>query len=103
MMRVRITSQNERKDTVMRRKYWYAVAFVAMTILGAQEVQANRISEVVGARANARSGGPLSEHDVWLLERYGALSGTPGYSNGYKRKYKTRRRRLRRPRWNYNH
>jgi hypothetical protein len=28
------------------------------------------------ARANARAGGPLSEHDAELLERYGCLSGT---------------------------
>lgn len=28
------------------------------------------------ARANARAGGPVSEHDAYLLERHGCLSGT---------------------------
>jgi hypothetical protein len=28
------------------------------------------------ARANARAGGPVSERDAELLERYGCLSGT---------------------------
>lgn len=33
-------------------------------------------SELVGARANARAGGPVSERDAELLDRYGCLSGT---------------------------
>ncbi len=32
--------------------------------------------ELEHARANARAGGPLSERDVELLERWGCLSGT---------------------------
>jgi hypothetical protein len=32
--------------------------------------------EVEHARANARAGGPVSERDAELLERYGCLSGT---------------------------
>ena len=32
--------------------------------------------EVESARANARAGGPVSERDAELLERYGCLSGT---------------------------
>jgi hypothetical protein len=32
--------------------------------------------EVEAARANARAGGPVSERDAELLERYGCLSGT---------------------------
>jgi hypothetical protein len=32
--------------------------------------------ELESARANARAGGPLSERDKELLERYGCLSGT---------------------------
>ena len=36
--------------------------------------------ELEAARANARAGGPVSERDAELLERYGCLSGT---RNGY--------------------
>ncbi len=32
--------------------------------------------ELEHARANARAGGPVSERDAELLERYGCLSGT---------------------------
>lgn len=32
--------------------------------------------ELEHARANARAGGPVSEQDAELLERYGCLSGT---------------------------
>jgi hypothetical protein len=32
--------------------------------------------ELESARANARAGGPVSERDAELLERYGCLSGT---------------------------
>lgn len=32
--------------------------------------------ELEHARANARAGGPISERDAELLERYGCLSGT---------------------------
>lgn len=35
--------------------------------------------EVEHARANARAGGPVSERDAELLDRYGALSGTPDW------------------------
>ena len=37
---------------------------------------AQRPSEVEGARANARAGGPTNARDAELLDRYGALSGT---------------------------
>lgn len=33
-------------------------------------------AELEHARANARAGGPISERDKELLERYGCLSGT---------------------------
>jgi hypothetical protein len=33
-------------------------------------------AELEHARANARAGGPVSERDAELLERYGCLSGT---------------------------
>jgi hypothetical protein len=52
--------------------------------------QADNYWEVENARANARAGGPVSERDAELLDRYGALSGTPDWrarapaSYGYK-------------------
>jgi hypothetical protein len=58
----------------------------------ASVAQADNYWEVENARANARAGGPVSERDAELLDRYGALSGTPdwrarapapyGYKNG---------------------
>lgn len=33
-------------------------------------------AELEHARANARAGGPISDRDAELLERYGCLSGT---------------------------
>jgi len=54
-------------------------------------------AEVVSARANARAGGPLSERDAELLERWGCLSGTRSafcQPRAYRR-YKRRRRRRR--------
>ena len=33
-------------------------------------------AELEHTRANARAGGPISERDAELLERYGCLSGT---------------------------
>ncbi|CAN1721477.1 YARHG domain-containing protein [Hyphomicrobium sp. 1Nfss2.1] len=42
--------------------------------------------ELEHARANARAGGPVSERDAELLERYGCLSGTnsPVCRQGYR-------------------
>ncbi len=86
----------------MNRIRWCAIALATMTFMGANDAQANRISEVVGARANARAGGPISAHDAWILERYGALSGTRYYSRGhYKRRYKRRSKRYWRRRYGY--
>ncbi len=33
-------------------------------------------ADVEHARMNALAGGPVSEYDAWLLERYGCYSGT---------------------------
>lgn len=38
--------------------------------------QADSYWELEAARANARAGGPVSERDAELLDRYGCLSGT---------------------------
>jgi len=85
----------------MKRTYWCALALAAMNlgVIGITEAQAHRISEVVSARANARAGGPLTEHDAWLLERYGALSGTPGYTPGGTRSLRALRKRA----WRYHY
>ena len=42
--------------------------------------------ELEHARANARAGGPVSEQDAELLQRYGCLSGTdsPACRQGYR-------------------
>jgi hypothetical protein len=41
---------------------------------------ADSLSEVAGARANARAGGPTNDQDAELLRRYGGLSdGRGGY------------------------
>lgn len=39
-------------------------------------VHADSYWELESARANARAGGPVSERDAELLDRYGCLSGT---------------------------
>ena len=57
--------------------------------------------EVEHARANARAGGPVSERDAELLERYGCLSGTNSafcrnLERGDRKAYRTERRRARR-------
>ena len=53
--------------------------------------------DLQAARSNARAGGPVSERDAELLQRYGCESGTnspacPGYrSRGYTHHYYSRR------------
>jgi hypothetical protein len=56
--------------------------------------------ELEHARANARAGGPVSERDAELLERYGCLSGTNSafckqLSKRGKIKYRDARKRTR--------
>ncbi len=52
--------------------------------------QAQLPSEVEGARANARAGGPTNSHDADLLRRFGALTtGTP-YRPRYGRRHHRR-------------
>lgn len=54
-----------------------AVALSALTAAG--DVAARGLGEAAeleAARANARAGGPVSERDAELLERWGCLSGT---------------------------
>lgn len=50
-----------------------------VSLIGAEPASAGaggEAAELVNARANARAGGPLSERDKELLERWGCLSGT---------------------------
>lgn len=64
---------------------------------------ADNIYDVESARANARAGGPVSEYDAFLLERYGALSGTYGYDrhDHYDRPRRAHKKSWRRAaRWN---
>jgi hypothetical protein len=63
--------------------------------------QADSYWEVEHARANARAGGPVSERDAELLERYGCLSGTKSafcqnLERGGKKASRADRRRARR-------
>ncbi len=44
---------------------------------------ADTIFEVESARANARAGRPISGQEGELLNRWGALSGSPGWRNRY--------------------
>ncbi len=53
-----------------------AAATLAAAISVSSAALADSYFDVEGARANARAGGPVSEYDAELLERYGALSGT---------------------------
>lgn len=55
----------------------------AVVTLGAQPSAADNIFEVENARGNARAGGPTNSHDAELLNRWGALSGTPGWRHRY--------------------
>ena len=60
----------------MRRMMAAALCTGALVLLGPAAVRADSYWEVESARANARAGGPVSERDAELLERYGCLSGT---------------------------
>jgi hypothetical protein len=60
--------------------YRIMVAVVGFGMMAASvpaaAVNLGEAGEVEAARANARAGGPVSERDKELLERYGCLSGT---------------------------
>jgi hypothetical protein len=54
-------------------------AVIVLMLLGSGPAAAGGLGEAAElehARANARAGGPISERDAELLERYGCLSGT---------------------------
>jgi hypothetical protein len=61
----------------MYRSALAAVGLVVLASAGpATAGNLGEAMEVEAARANARAGGPVSERDAELLERYGCLSGT---------------------------
>lgn len=78
-------------------KIWIATAVLAGSF--ALPAQADSYWELEAARANARAGGPVSERDAELLDRYGCLSGTRNAfceardRKYYGRKYRARARR----------
>lgn len=49
---------------------------VILTAATTSLARADSYWDLESARANARAGGPVSEHDAELLQRYGCLSGT---------------------------
>ncbi len=77
-----------------------AIGLAAVVAAGASGARADSYWEVEAARANARAGGPVSERDAELLERYGCLSGTnSAFCRDLERggkKYREERRRARR-------
>jgi hypothetical protein len=57
----------------------YTPIFVLLMLFIAGPAAAGGLGEAAElehARANARAGGPISDRDAELLERYGCLSGT---------------------------
>lgn len=78
------------------------IRFLAIaTALGglALPVQADSYWELEAARANARAGGPVSERDAELLDRYGCLSGTrSAFCEARERRYSDRPAKPRRAR-----
>lgn len=64
----------------MRNSFAVAAFAASLLALAASPSLADRPGELEAARANARAGGPTNERDRELLERWGATSGTPGYS-----------------------
>jgi hypothetical protein len=73
-----------------------AAGAMAFVLVGSLPASADFRGEVESARANARAGGPVSEHDAELLERWGCLSGTRNpvceRGNQGRRYYRERRR-----------
>jgi hypothetical protein len=60
----------------MQRSTMAALGLGALAALAPASGRADSYWDLEHARANARAGGPVSEYDAELLERYGCLSGT---------------------------
>jgi hypothetical protein len=64
-------------EETMIRSVFIAAGLCVLAISGpANAIGLGDAGELEHARANARAGGPLSDRDAELLERYGCLSGT---------------------------
>ncbi len=75
----------------MRTSLALASLAVALIAIAPQPSFADRPEELQAARLNALAGGPTNERDRELLQRYGALSGTPGYDrSGLRRRHHDR-------------
>jgi hypothetical protein len=59
------------------------VVVLATVLISPTPVRADTIFDVEHARATARAGRPLSDHDIEYLDRWGALSESPGWRRGY--------------------
>ncbi len=62
----------------MQRLVFAAVGVIALAAAAGPAAAGGlaEAGELEAARANARAGGPVSERDAELLERWGCLSGT---------------------------
>jgi hypothetical protein len=74
------------------------LAVCALTAMAPPSARADSFWELEHARANARAGGPVSDRDAELLERYGCLSGTKSafcesLNPGKKKVYRAERKR----------
>ena len=71
----------------MKRTATGLAAIGGLMLLGATQASADTIFDVEHARAIARAGGPISEMDAELLNRWGPLSGTPGWRHRYRESF----------------
>lgn len=55
---------------------WITIIAMSLALMAPALALADSYWDLESARANARAGGPVSEYDAELLERYGCLSGT---------------------------
>ena len=67
----------------MKRMALAIMSVSSLLAFTAPQASADTIFEVENARANARARGPVSNLDAELLNRWGALSGTPGWRHHY--------------------
>lgn len=75
------------------------VTIIAVLAAVSLPARADNYWEVEAARANARAGGPVSERDAELLDRYGCLSGTrSAFCEARERYHSGQRNRDHRPR-----
>ena len=85
---------------IMRRMTVVAFGLLALAAASPAKAQVEA-GELEHARANARAGGPVSERDAELLQRWGCTSGTRSpacgsqYDNGSARYYRPRHRHRR--------